>query len=167
MLQLVLRLVFVFGANGAGTGAVGGTVAVVLQETEETREHFHSLKKNPPGKNFALRKVGALFRVSLLKRRGKDNTHYELRQELNPHLLFPDIPHPAHKRQIETDPETVLEEEGGSAAVQLPFGDDGDAVAQQVGLVHVMSGQNHRPACKKSPTFIQVLSPTSESKEHF
>lgn len=50
MLQLVLRLVFVFGADGAGTGAVGGTVAVILRETEETRERFSQFEKNPPGK---------------------------------------------------------------------------------------------------------------------
>lgn len=34
--------------------------------------------------------------------------------------------------------------------MQLPFGDDGDAVAQQVGLIHVMSGQDHSAACTRS-----------------
>lgn len=66
---------------------------------------------------------------------------------LRSHLLLPQILHPADKCQVEADPEAVLEEERRSAAVQLPFGDDGDAVAQEVGLIHVMSGENHCPAC--------------------
>ncbi len=70
-----------------------------------------------------------------------------------PHLLLLEILHPAYECQIETDSEAVLEEEGGSATVELSFGDDGDAVTQQVGLVHVVSGQNHCPACAR----IQLL----------
>ncbi len=66
-----------------------------------------------------------------------------------PHLLLLEILDATHECQIETDAKAVLEEEGGSAAVQLSFGDDGDAVAQQVGLVHVMSGQNHSPAWER------------------
>lgn len=64
------------------------------------------------------------------------------------HLLSFEILHPPYECQVETDSKAVLEEEGGSATVQLSFGDDGDAVAQQVGFVHVMSGQNHSPACR-------------------
>lgn len=36
MLRLVLRLIFVTGADGAGAGAVGGAVTVILQETAAT-----------------------------------------------------------------------------------------------------------------------------------
>lgn len=64
-----------------------------------------------------------------------------------PHLLLLDVLHPTHQRQIEADPKAVLEEERRSAAVQLTLGDDGDAVAQQVGLVHVVRGQDHSPSC--------------------
>lgn len=56
-----------------------------------------------------------------------------------PHLLPLQILHAAYKRQIETDSKTVLEEEWGSATVQLSFGDDGNTVTQQVSLIHVMS----------------------------
>lgn len=66
---------------------------------------------------------------------------------VKPHLLLPEILHPTHQRQIEADSEAVLEEERRPAAVQLPFGDDGDAVTQQVGLVHVVGGQDHSPSC--------------------
>lgn len=64
-----------------------------------------------------------------------------------PHLPFPQVLHAAYQCQIETHSETVLEEQGGSATVELSFGDDGDAVAEQVSLVHVMGGQNHCTAC--------------------
>lgn len=63
------------------------------------------------------------------------------------HLLLLDVLHPTHQRQIEANAKAVLEEERGSAAVQLALGDDGDAVAQQVSLVHVVSGQDHSPSC--------------------
>lgn len=62
-------------------------------------------------------------------------------------LLLPNIPQAANKCQIETHTEAVLEEERGSATVELSFGDDGDAVAQQIRLVHVVSGQNHCTTC--------------------
>lgn len=74
-----------------------------------------------------------------------------------PHLLLLEIFHAAYECQIETSSKAVLEEEGGSAAVQLSFGDDGDAVAQQVGLVHVMRGQDHRPACAKVQPLIKCF----------
>lgn len=66
---------------------------------------------------------------------------------LRSHLLLPQVLHPADECQVEADPETVLEEKRRSTAVQLPFGDDGDAVAQEVGFIHVMSGENDCPAC--------------------
>lgn len=65
------------------------------------------------------------------------------------HLLLPQVPHLTDERQVEADAETVLEEKRRSAAVQLPFGDDGDAVAQEVGFIHVMSGEDHCPACTR------------------
>lgn len=37
MLGLVLGLLFVFGADGAGAVAVGGTVTVILMEIPQTR----------------------------------------------------------------------------------------------------------------------------------
>ncbi|TNN88424.1 hypothetical protein EYF80_001206 [Liparis tanakae] len=55
------------------------------------------------------------------------------------YLLLLEILHPADECQIETNSETVLEEEGGSAAVELSFGDDGDTVTQQISFVHVAS----------------------------
>ena len=65
-------------------------------------------------------------------------------EKVKPHLFLLEILHPAYKCQIETDSKAVLEEERGAAAVELSFGDDGDAVTQQVGLVHVVGGQDHR-----------------------
>lgn len=35
-----------------------------------------------------------------------------------------------------------LQEERGAYAAQLAMGDDGDAVTQNVSLIHVMSGQD-------------------------
>lgn len=64
-----------------------------------------------------------------------------------PHLSLLDVLHSTHQRQIEADAEAALEEERGTAAVQLTLGDDGDAVAQQVSLVHVVSGQDHSAPC--------------------
>lgn len=65
------------------------------------------------------------------------------------YLLLSKILHAAYKCQIETHSKTVFEKEGGTATVELSFGDDGNAVAQQVGLVHVVSGQNHCTACTR------------------
>lgn len=69
-----------------------------------------------------------------------------VKKGVKPHLPLPQILHAPHQSQIETHAKAVLEEERGAAAVQLPFGDDGDAVAQQVGLIHVVGGQDHRAA---------------------
>lgn len=68
---------------------------------------------------------------------------------LRAHLLLPQFPHPTDECQVEADSETVLEEKRRSAAVQLPFGDDGDAVAQKVSFIHVMSGENHCSTCTR------------------
>ena len=48
----------------------------------------------------------------------------------------------AHQREVEARPQQGLEVEGGAAAVEAAAGDDGHAVAQQVGLVHVVRGQD-------------------------
>lgn len=66
-----------------------------------------------------------------------------------PHLLLLEILHAAHQRQVEPNPKAVLEEKRRTAAVQLTLGDDGDAVAQQVSLVHVVSAQDHSPSCDR------------------
>lgn len=68
---------------------------------------------------------------------------------LQSHLLLPQVPHPTNECQVEADSETVLEEKRCSTAVQLPSGDDGDAVAQKVSFIHVMSGENHCPTCTR------------------
>lgn len=149
MLGLVLRLLFVSGTDGAGTGAVWGTVAIVLMEAAKDKNTFNdSEKKKILPESCSGGKEGvSLSCVCVWKPWWRSKQAAELTHIIKPHLPLLQILHPAHKRQIEADSEAVLEEEGGPAAVQLSFGDDGDAVAQQVGLVHVMSGQNHGPAC--------------------
>ena len=54
-------------------------------------------------------------------------------------------PGPAHHGQVVPRTQTGLEEERGAAAAQLALGDNGDAVAQQVRLVHVVGGQDDGP----------------------
>lgn len=76
---------------------------------------------------------------------------------LQSHLLLPQVPHPTNECQVEADSETVLEEKWRSAAVQLPFGDDGDAVAQKVSFIHVMSGENHCPTCTRVQNTLRRL----------
>lgn len=80
---------------------------------------------------------------------GNTSTVQRAFTRLRSHLLFPQVPHPTDECQVEAGPETVLEEKRRSAAVQLPFGDDGDAIAQKVGFIHVMSGENHCPTCTR------------------
>lgn len=46
----------------------------------------------------------------------------------------------------------LLQEERGAAAAQLAVGDDGDAVAQDVRLIHVVRGQNDGAACREAET---------------
>lgn len=53
------------------------------------------------------------------------------------HLLWA-VP---HQRQVVAAAEGLLQEEWGAAAAQLAVRDDGDAVAQNVCLVHVVRGQ--------------------------
>lgn len=42
-----------------------------------------------------------------------------------------------------------FEEKRGSTAAQLSLGDDGDAVTEQLRLVHVMCGQDYGPVCNR------------------
>lgn len=56
--------------------------------------------------------------------------------------------HLAHQGQVEAGAEAVLQEERGARAVEPPPGNDGDAVPQEVGLVHVVSGHDDGSACK-------------------
>lgn len=82
------------------------------------------------------------------------------------YLLLPQVPHPTDQRQVEADSEAVLEEKRRPAAVQLPFGDDGDAIAEEVGFIHVMGGQNHCPTCnrvQKALRRLQTFCPSSSS----
>lgn len=44
-----------------------------------------------------------------------------------------------HQGQVVARPQLGLQEQGGAHAAQLAVGDDGDAVAQDVRLVHVVS----------------------------
>lgn len=129
VLGLVLGLIFVPGTDGAVTGAVWRTVAIILSETV-TKDNNGFELNNPVMKMWTPEPHSGVLSV-------------------RPHLSLPKILHAAHQRQIETHSETVLEKEWWAAAVELSFGDDGDAVTQQVGLVHVMSGQDHRAACAK------------------
>ncbi len=46
--------------------------------------------------------------------------------------------HSSHKSEVEASAKTVLEEDGGTAAVEAALRDDSHPVTQQVGLVHVV-----------------------------
>lgn len=50
-----------------------------------------------------------------------------------------------HQRQVISRPQLVLQVQRRAHTAQLAVGDDGDAVAQDVGLVHVVSGQDDGP----------------------
>lgn len=56
--------------------------------------------------------------------------------------------HLAHQGQVEARSKAALQEERGAHAVEPPLGNDGDAVPQEVGLVHVVSGHDDGSACK-------------------
>lgn len=74
-----------------------------------------------------------------------------------PHLLDDAVPLGRHlggavpdQGEVVAPAKTLLEEERGAAAAQLPVGDDGDAVAQDVRLVHVVRGQDDGAACREA-----------------
>ena len=62
-----------------------------------------------------------------------------------PHLFLLQVLHASDQCEVEAHAKAVLEEEGGATAVELALGDDGDPVAQQVSLVHVVGGQDNCP----------------------
>lgn len=51
-----------------------------------------------------------------------------------------------HHRQLVAVPIGAFQEEGRPTALQLPVGDDGDAIAQQVRFVHVVGGEEDGPS---------------------
>lgn len=55
--------------------------------------------------------------------------------------------HSSHKSEVEASTETVLEEDGGPAAVEAALRDDSHPVTQQVSLVHVVGGHDHCAPC--------------------
>lgn len=65
---------------------------------------------------------------------------------LPPHL-WRIVFHPTHKSEVEACAKTVLEEDGGSAAVEATLREDGHPVTEKVGLIHVVGGHDHRTAC--------------------
>lgn len=52
------------------------------------------------------------------------------------------------QREVVTAAKALLQKDGGAAATHLPVGDDGNAIAQDVGLVHVVCGQDDRSTCR-------------------
>lgn len=65
------------------------------------------------------------------------------------HVVF----HTPHNGEVEAGAKAVLEEDGGTAAVEAALRDDGHPVAQQVSLVHVVGGHDHRSPCKRDGRF--------------
>lgn len=49
------------------------------------------------------------------------------------------------QREVVAAAKALLQKDGGAAATHLPVGDDGDAVAQDVRLVHVVCREDDRP----------------------
>lgn len=68
----------------------------------------------------------------------------------NGYLFLANVFDPADEGEVEAHTEAVLEEEGRSTAVQLPFGDDGDPVAEEIGFVHVMCREDHCTTLKRN-----------------
>lgn len=66
--------------------------------------------------------------------------------------------YPSYKGQIKTSTKAVLEEDGGTAAVEASLGDDSHPVAQQICLIHVVGGHNDCAPCntgkKRDSSFI-------------
>lgn len=61
-------------------------------------------------------------------------------------LGAPWLGRPLDQREAVAVPVGALEEERRAAALELPVGDDGNAVPKQVSLVHVVGGQEDRAA---------------------
>lgn len=133
-LQLILRLLFASGTDGAGAGAVGGAVTIVLWRWK----HIHSDQDLRNGGGHWSCVFLSECEVRLKESKATCFVNSTPTASLT-HLLLLDVLHSTHQRQIEADAEAVLEEERGAATVQLTFGNDADSVTQQVGLVHVVS----------------------------
>lgn len=53
------------------------------------------------------------------------------------------VPHVSlHRGEVIPGAQAGLEEQWRAAAAQLALGDDGDPVTQEIGLVHIVSGQD-------------------------
>lgn len=55
--------------------------------------------------------------------------------------------HFSNQGQVEAGAKAVLQEERGARAVEPSLGDDGNAVPEQVSLIHVVSGHDDGSAC--------------------
>lgn len=71
------------------------------------------------------------------------------------------------KSQIKTSTKAVLEEDGGTAAVQTSLRDDSHPVAQQICLIHVMGRHNDRAPCNTGKKWTLPLRNTEGGKECF
>lgn len=164
MLRLVLRLIFVSGTDGAGAGAVWGTVTIVLWRGKQMNSKHAGRSERRERLSWRRGRSLCILYVCISEWVCDKTERIYCRCVVNsktvlslmlavsgclPHLLLLEILPPTHQRQIEPNPKAVLEEKRGSAAVQLTLGDDSDAVAQQVSLVHVVSGQDHSPSCNR------------------
>lgn len=61
-----------------------------------------------------------------------------------------------HQRQVVATAKGLLQEEGGATAAQLTMRDNGDAIAQDVRLVHVVRGQDDGVICWGNRRWISV-----------
>ena len=60
-----------------------------------------------------------------------------------------DVFHLANQGQVEACAKAVLEEERRSTAVEPSLGKDGDTVAEEVSLIHVVGRHDDCSACEK------------------
>lgn len=70
-----------------------------------------------------------------------------------------------HQRQVVAAAKGLFQEEGGATAAQLTMRDDGDAIAQDVRLVHVVRGQDDGVICWENRRWISVTRRGGEKKE--
>lgn len=81
---------------------------------------------------------GTLMHLSYLYSLSVDDS-----SSLGCHLLH-GVP---HQRQVVATTKGLLQEEGRATAAQLAMRDDGNAVAQDVRLIHVVRGQDDGVVC--------------------
>lgn len=62
--------------------------------------------------------------------------------------------HSAYNSEIEASTKTVLEEDGGTTAVEAALRDDSHSVTEQVGFIHVVGGHDHCASCNVPETGI-------------